>query len=272
MLSRIGFGLLVAALLGWSVFPLWYAFVTSFSIGTATFQPHYLPPGFDPTNYADVLNRGHLLRAMANSAAVAEVSVILILVLSLFAAYPFARIVFPRRRLLLLSVLATTLFPPVAVLAGFYELFRALHLYNTLAAVIVTYILVLLPQTLWLLTAYLRAIPVEIEDMAVIDGATPFVIVTRILLPLIWPGMIATGLLAFIIAWNEFLFAFTFTMTEEQRTAPVAIALLWGYTPHDTPWGSLMAACVLTTLPPIALVVLFQRRMVSGLGAWVDAE
>jgi len=119
----------------------------------------------------------------------------------------------------------------------------------------------------WVLTAFMRDMPREIEEAAVVDGASPFVLIWRILLPLMAPALVATGLLAFIAAWNEFLFALTFTLSSETRTVPVAIALISGATGYELPWGNVMAASVTVTLPLVVLVLIFQRRIVAGLTA-----
>jgi trehalose/maltose transport system permease protein len=124
-----------------------------------------------------------------------------------------------------------------------------------------------LPFTVWVLTAFMRELPVEVEEAAIMDGATPWTIVTRIFLPLMAPAMVATGLLAFIAAWNEFLFALSFTLSNSQRTVPVAIALITGASQYELPWGNIMAASVIVTVPLVVLVVVFQRRLVAGLTA-----
>ena len=124
-----------------------------------------------------------------------------------------------------------------------------------------------LPQLAWVLTTFVRDLPIEIEEAAIVDGATPWIIITRVFLPLMWPALATTGLLAFISAWNEFLFALTFTSNNEQRTVPVAIALLSGNSQFEIPWGHIMAASVVVTVPLVVLVLIFQRRIISGLTA-----
>ncbi|TIV16810.1 MAG: carbohydrate ABC transporter permease, partial [Mesorhizobium sp.] len=130
-----------------------------------------------------------------------------------------------------------------------------------------SYMIFTLPFTVWVLTTFVRDLPVEVEEAAILDGAGPWTILTRIFLPLLWPALATTGLLAFISAWNEFLFALTFTSTNTQRTVPVAIALLSGNSQFEIPWGNIMAASVIVTVPLVALVLIFQRRIVSGLTA-----
>jgi trehalose/maltose transport system permease protein len=117
------------------------------------------------------------------------------------------------------------------------------------------------------LTTFMRDLPIEIEEAAIVDGATPWVIITKVFMPLMWPALVTTGLLAFIGAWNEFLFALTFTLSGEQRAVPVAIALISGASSFELPWGNIMAASVIVTVPLIILVLIFQRKIVAGLTA-----
>ncbi len=265
--SKAGFAVFLTVVLVWSLFPLYYAGITSLSTDTELFVPHYWPHALYLGNFADLFGRTRLLTGIFNSVIVGAATLAISFAVSLLAAYPIACITFPGRRLFMFAVLATTMFPQVAVLAGFYELARALHIYNTLVAVVLSYVLLVAPFMLWLLTAYMRALPREIEDIAIIDGAPPLTILLKVFLPLLWPGMAATGLLAFIAVWNEFLFAFTLTLTEDVHTAPVALAMLGGQTPHDLPWGDLMAASVVLTLPVAVLAGVFQSKMISGLTA-----
>ncbi len=159
------------------------------------------------------------------------------------------------------------MFPQIAVLAGLFEMVRAFGLYNTLGSLILSYMIFTLPFTVWVLTTFMRDMPAEIEEAAIVDGATPFQIVWKVFLPLMWPALITTGLLAFIQAWNEFLFALTFVSSNETRTVPVAIALLSGSSGKEVPWGEIMAASVIVTLPLVVMVLIFQRRIVAGLTA-----
>src|SRR5205085_12039075 len=125
------------------------------------------------------------------------------------------------------------------------------------------YLVVTLPFAVSVLTTFIRDVPLQIEEAAIVDGATPWVIVTKVFMPLMWPALVTTGLLAFIGAWNEFLFALTFTSNNDQRTVPVAIALLSGATSFEVPWGNIMAASVIVTVPLVALVLIFQPKIIS---------
>lgn len=250
-----------------AIFPFYYAIITSFKTGTALFEVNYWPTQFNWQNYADVLSQGAFPRNILNSVLVATLTVAFALLLGVTASYALARVRFRGRTLLLLTILAVSMFPQIAVLAGLFELIRFIGIFNTPWALILSYTIFTLPFTVWVLTTFMRDLPVEIEEAAIVDGATPWVIISRVFLPLMWPAMVTTGLLAFIGAWNEFLFALTFTSSSTTRTVPVAIALLSGASQYETPWGIIMAASVIVTVPLIVLVLIFQRKIVAGLTA-----
>jgi trehalose/maltose transport system permease protein len=265
--KNTAFYALVAIIIVVAVFPFYYAILTSFKSGTALFEINYLPKSFSFGNYADVLANDSFLRNLGNSLMVATCVVALSLLLAVTAAYALARVRFRGRALLLLTILSVSMFPQIAVLAGLFELIRWAGLFNTPLALIFSYMIFTLPFTVWVLTTFMRDLPVEIEEAAIVDGASPWVIITQVFLPLMWPALVTTGLLAFIAAWNEFLFALTFTSSNDQRTVPVAIALLSGSSQFEIPWGTIMAASVIVTVPLVILVLIFQRRIISGLTA-----
>jgi trehalose/maltose transport system permease protein len=203
---------------------------------------------------------------IANSLVVAGCVVALSLGLSAAAGFALSRYRFRGRRTLLLAILGVSMFPQIAVLSGMFELIRGLGLYNTRSGLVLADLVLTLPFTIWVMTTYMRELPRELEEAARIDGAKPWQILLRVFLPLLMPALATTGLLAFIAAWNEFLFALTFTL-DRARTVPVAISQLSGSSEHELPWGAIMAASVIVTVPLIALVLAFQRRIVSGLMA-----
>ncbi|TGQ46981.1 MULTISPECIES: carbohydrate ABC transporter permease [unclassified Mesorhizobium] len=267
IVKRTAFYLLVAVIVVVAVFPFYYAIVTSLKSGTVLFEVDYWPKMISFSNYRNVLTEGTFLRNLLNSLFVSSAVVAISLFLGVTAAYALARIRFRGRSALLFIILSVSMFPPLAVLAGLFELIRTFGLYNSLFALIFSYMIFTLPFTVWVLTAFVRDLPLEIEEAAIIDGATPWIIITRVFLPLMWPALATTGLLAFIGAWNEFLFALTFTSSNEQRTVPVAIALLSGSSQFEIPWGNIMAASVIVTVPLVILVLIFQRKIISGLTA-----
>lgn len=250
-----------------AVFPFYYAIMTSFETGTAIFRPNLLPESFSWDNYKAIFTRRGFIRSVANSVFIASITVGAALLLAVTASYALARVNFRGRGLLLMTILGVSMFPQIAVLSGLYELINLLGLYNKPWALVLSYTIFTLPFTVWVLTTFMRDLPVEIEEAAIVDGATPWVIITRVFMPLLWPALVTTGLLAFIGAWNEFLFALTFTISADQRTVPVAIALLSGASQQEIPWGPIMAASVLVTIPLIVLVLVFQRKIVAGLTA-----
>jgi trehalose/maltose transport system permease protein len=153
------------------------------------------------------------------------------------------------------------------VLSGMFELVSWLGIYDRLWSLSLSYMILTLPFTTWVLTTFMRELPKELEEAALVDGAKPLTIITKVFLPLLWPALATTGLLAFIAAWNEFMFAITFTLSNDRRTVPVAIALISGASRFELPWGRVMAASVIVTVPLVVLVLIFQRRIVSGLTA-----
>ena len=267
LFKSASFYALVMVIVVFSVFPFYYAIVTSFSTGSALFKVHYWPVAWDFSNYQTVLGGRTFPRNILNSIFIASVTVGFALLLAVTASYALARVRFRGRALLLMTILGVSMFPQIAVLAGLFELMRFLNLLNTPMALILSYTIFTLPFTVWVLTTFMRDLPVEIEEAAIVDGATPWVIITKVFMPLMWPALVTTGLLAFIGAWNEFLFALTFTQTEVQRTTPVAIAMLSGASIQEIPWGPIMAASVVVTVPLVILVLVFQRKIVAGLTA-----
>jgi len=261
------FFLLVAAIVLYAVFPFYYAILSSLKSGTELFRVDYFPLSWNFGNYVSVFRDNPFATNIWNSVLVAFSTVALSLFVGLTAAYALARIRFRGRGLLLMTVLGVSMFPQVAVLSGMYQLIRGLGLYNRLPALVLSYMIFTLPFTVWVLTTFMRDLPKELEEAAILDGASPWRILTRVFMPLMWPALVTTGLLAFIAAWNEFLFALTFTIDNEMRTVPVGIGLMSGASAHEIPWGNIMAASVIVTLPLVALVLIFQRRIVSGLTA-----
>ena len=266
LLRRSGLYALAAIITVYSVFPLYYAIVSSTKTGSALFRADLLPR-LNFGNYVAVLGQGVFLRNILNSVVVAVAVVAISLFVGLTASYALGRITFRGRKLLLLSILGVSMFPQVAVLSGLFELIRALGLYDSLPGLTLAYLIFTLPFTVWVLTTFIRDLPKELEEAAIMDGAGPWTIVARVFMPLLWPALVTTGLLAFIGAWNEFLYALTFTLSPEERTVPVAIALLSGASQFELPWGPIMAASVVVTIPVVGLVLVFQRRIVSGLTA-----
>jgi trehalose/maltose transport system permease protein len=266
-LRRAAFGLLVGAIVLFALFPFAYAVLTSLRPASELFEPARLPATLTLANYAAVFSEQPFGRNIVNSLLVAGAVVGVAMLAGTSAAYALARVRFRGRGLLLAAILGASMFPQVAILSGMFELVRALGLYNNPAGLALSYMVFTLPFTVWMLVTYLRELPRELEEAALVDGARPLTLVTKVFLPLLWPALATTGLLAFIAAWNELLFALTFVLSDEQRTVPVAIALISGASQFELPWGRVMAASVIVTVPLVLLVLVLQRRIVTGLTA-----
>ncbi|WP_437954523.1 carbohydrate ABC transporter permease [Sorangium sp. So ce119] len=268
---RVLFYLLVAAVVVFTVFPFVWAFVSSIKPDSELFTTpvRYWPDRVTLDNYRAVLEDGQFQTALLNSVIVAVSVTALSLAVGSLAAYSLGRFRFRGRSVVLYAVLAMTIFPQIAVLGALFEMINFFKLYNQLPALILTYLIFTLPFTVWVLTGFLKAIPREVEEAAYVDGATPWQVFTKIMLPLSVPGMATTGILAFIAAWNEFLFALSFTQTPDKRTVTYAIQAFSTATSglYEIPWGQTMAASVVVTVPLVVLTLVFQRRILAGLTA-----
>lgn len=266
---RVGFWFIIVLILFYTLFPFYWAFNTSLKNENEVFATAYLfSQNPSLRNYELVFQNERFVRGLFNSTLVAGGSTILALGVGSFAAYALGRLKFRGRLLMLYAVLAMTMFPQISILSGLFSIVTELGLFGSMSALIVTYPLITLPFTVWTLTSFFRGLPTELEQAALVDGATLFQTFYKILLPLTAPALVTTGLLAFISAWNEYLFALTFTVINPAaRTVPVAIALFSGQVSRQEPIAEIMAASVVVTIPLIALVLIFQRRIVEGLTA-----
>lgn len=268
-LSRVAFWLLLVVLAIYLVFPLLWAFNSSVKTEAelqrtpATFIPEN--PTWD--NYRAVFQNERFTRGLYNSVIVAVSTVALALMFGSFAGYAMGKLRFRGKTPMLYVVLAMTMFPQVSILSGLYAIITALDI-RAITAMVLSYMIFTLPFTVWVMTSFFRGLPNELLQSAQVDGATPFQTFYMILLPLTLPALVTTGLLAFIAAWNEYLFALTFTSIEPTaRTVPVAIALFTGTVARQEPFGEIMAATIVVTLPLLILVFIFQRKILEGLTA-----
>jgi trehalose/maltose transport system permease protein len=274
------FILLLIILLFYLLFPFYWAVVSSFKSPSELFQVPvgYLPQSFQVENYANVFRNDDFARGLFNSTIDSFSVTALSLILGSFAAYALGRLPFRGKATILYTILAMTMFPTIAIVGSLFTFVRNpcvvfggdcqnLSLFNTLWALIVTYLVFTLPFTTWVLTNFFKSLPHDLEQAALVDGATPFQTFYMVLLPLTVPAVVTTGMLAFIAAWNEFVFALTFTLDFNARTVQPAIAFFRGASEREIPWGNIMAASVVVTIPLIVLVLIFQRRIVDGLTA-----
>ncbi|MGR8953565.1 MAG: carbohydrate ABC transporter permease [Gammaproteobacteria bacterium] len=227
----------------------------------------FFPRDVSFDNYRAVFTDVQFPSALWNSVGIALIATLMSVILAMFAAYAIVRLQFPGKRAVLAGALAIAMFPPVAIIGPLFELWRHLGLFDTWAGLILPYMTFTLPLAIWTLSAFFREIPWDLDKAAHVDGATPFQVFRYVLAPLAAPGVFTSAILIFIFAWNDFLFATALTSTNAARTVPAAIAFFTGNSQFEQPTGSIAAASVVVTVPIVALVLLFQRRIVAGLTA-----
>jgi trehalose/maltose transport system permease protein len=262
---RVLFYLLVAAIIVFNLFPFVWALLSSFRPSSELFSTKLLPTQLTLAHYQAVFKDARFVAGLINSIIVAGCTVLIALGLGSLCAYALGRLPFRFKGPVLYLVLTMTMFPTIAVLSGLFVMLKTLSLFNTRQGLIVTYLIFTMPFTIWVMTQYFRSLPKELEEAAYVDGASPLKVFWDILLPLTVPGLVSTGLLAFIAAWNEFLFALTFTVTDTMKTVPVVISQFSGSSSFEQPWGSIMAGSMVVTIPLVILVMVFQYRIVEGL-------
>jgi multiple sugar transport system permease protein len=251
------------------LFPFYWLINTSLKTGADLSSANLVPPHPNLDNYSSIFHNGDFTDALRNSAVLSLTTTLIALVVGSFAAYALARLRVPMKFLLLAVILSITTFPPIAVAAPVYKLWTDIGLYDKPLSLglILPDLTFTLPLTIYILTSFFRQIPRELEEAALVDGATYFQTFRKVVLPLAAPGLVTAGLLAFIFVWNEFLFAITLTASANARPVPAAIAFFTGSSQFEIPLGTISAASVVVTVPLIVLVLIFQKRIVAGLTA-----
>jgi multiple sugar transport system permease protein len=258
-------GVLVLAV--FAVFPFLWMAVSS--VKTLR-ELHAVPPVWVPStltfdSYRRVLTQSNVPRYFVNSAVISLGSTGIALALAVFASYGFARFEFRGKRAAQAFVLAGQLLPTAAIIVPLFITLRYLDLVNTYLGLILVYTILTLPLSVWMLTSYFRAIPVELEEAAIIDGASRLGVLFRITLPLSLPGVVAIVVYAFVTTWNEFIFALVFAQDSHVKTLPIGLAEFT--TEFNTDWGAVMAASMVMTIPVALLFLALQRLFVGGLTA-----
>lgn len=270
-LERALFWGLLGIIVLYLIFPFYWAIRSAIVPDSVQFATPVVYWPADPTleNFRKVIASGQFRRAVLNSTIVAGSVTLLSLLVGALGAYALGRFSFRGRTPVRYVILSMTMFPSVSVLGGLHTFITQFGLYNRLGALVYSYLIFTLPFTVWVLMTFFRQLPRDLEEAAYVDGATPFQTFWHIMLPLSAPGLVTTGLLAFIAAWNEFLYALSFTQTPDKRTVTLAIFYFSPQTGggFEIPWGQMMAATVLVTLPLIVLTLIFQRRIIAGLTA-----
>ena len=255
--------LVLAVLVAFTVLPFLWTVVASLRPEADLFSSTMWPQRLTTAHYQALFTERDFLTPVRNSLIVASSTTLFCVIVGTLAAYALARLHVPGKQLILGFILAVTMFPQISIVSPLFLLLRTLRLIDTYPGLILPYMTFAMPLTVWLLVGYFRQIPIDVEEAARIDGASRFMILTRVVGPLALPGIATTAVLTFIYCWNEFLFALSFTLGADRQTVPVAIALFRGR--YQVPWGEILAAAIVATAPVAALVLLFQRRIVQGL-------
>src|ERR1700749_4033071 len=227
----------------------------------------FIPHHWTLHNYSDIFSQSVFTSALRNSIGIGLISTTLAVLLASSAAYAIARLDFPGKQVILAVALMVTLFPQVSLVGPLYNLWRQIGLFNTWVGLIIPYLTFALPLSIFVLSTFFREIPWELEQAAQVDGATPYQAFVKVIAPLAAPGIFTTGILVFMICWNDFVFASTLTSTNSAETVPAAIAAFPGASQFTEPIGTIAAAAVVVTIPVIIIVLVFQRRIVAGLTA-----
>ena len=229
-----------------------------------SWPPNWIPKTFQWQNFSDVWSGSYNLKTgFINSLTVASSTMIICIVLGSLAAYSLARFNFSGRTSFMFLILATQMFSPVVFVIPMYQIMKSLHILNTYICLILPNTAFALPMTIWLLTGYFKAIPPQLEESAMIDGCSRIKAIFKIILPIAAPGIISAGIFAFIIAWNDLLFAMTFITRSEMRTLPLMLTDIG--TAFEVYWHKTMAASVIAVVPVTLLFIGIQKYLVSGL-------
>jgi N,N'-diacetylchitobiose transport system permease protein len=257
-----------------AIFCLLWAFPVYWMVNTAfkprpevmTATPHFVPDHPTLDNFIDAVGQPQFLSNLRNSVIVVALTVAASIVLGIFAAAALSRFRFRGRRTIMVVILAVQMLPGAALLIPMFVMFNSLELLGTYAALVLAYVATVLPFSIWVMRGFFVAIPAEIEEAAYIDGASTWGVLTRVLFPLVAPGVISTSIFAFIAAWNDYLFAYTFMQDQSRYTLPVWLASFTN--PHlGTDFGGQMAASVLFSIPVVVFFLIIQRNLVAGMSA-----
>jgi trehalose/maltose transport system permease protein len=254
-------------ILVYTLIPVVWILSLSFKTPETIGDGRFLPSQWTWDNYDTVFSTGFFNAALRNSIGIALITTVLALAFASMAAYAVTRLDFPGKNAFLAGALAVSMFPAISIVGGLFNVWRNIGLYDTWLGLILPYLSFSLPLSIYTLSAFFREIPWDLEKAASMDGATPMQSFRRVILPLAMPGVFTAGILTFISAWNDFLFANVLTSTDASRTLPVALAFFRGASQFTDPSGAIAAGAVVVTIPILIVVLLFQRRIVAGLTA-----
>jgi multiple sugar transport system permease protein len=258
-------GLLIVV---YALFPVAWIVSLSLKAPSDIANGQFLPTDFSWVNYETIISGSAsdlFLPALRNSFGIVLIATAISCFLAMFAAYAIARLDFPGKKVILSTALAVAIFPVISIVTPLFNVWRQIGLYDTWPGLIIPYLSLTLPISIWTLSAFFREIPWEMEQAAQVDGATTWQAFRKVIVPLAAPGVFTTAIIAFFIAWNDFVYGIVLTSTEAARPVPAALGLFSGASQFEDPNGPIAAAAVVVTIPVVILVLLFQRRIVAGL-------
>ncbi len=257
----------VTAIVVFCLFPFYWLVSLSLKTGADLSSSSLLPPNPTLANYKSIFHNDDFIRALGNSVIISVVTTTLAITVGSFCAYALARLRFKGKFWILALVLSITTFPAIAIAAPLFRLWSDIGIFNTLIGLIIPNLTFALPLTIYILVSFFKEIPKDLEEAALVDGATHFMAFRKVVVPLAAPGLATAAILCFIAVWNEFLLAITLTSSPAARPVPAAIAFFTGSTQFEIPYGTITAASVTISIPLIVMVLLFQKRIVAGLTA-----
>jgi multiple sugar transport system permease protein len=263
--KSVGWAVAAVLIVLYTLVPVAWIVSLSFKQGDDINNKKFLPSEWSWDNYRTVFKTDLFKSALINSIGISLIATVLSVTLATFAAYAIARLQFKGKKLVLSLALAIAMFPTVALVSPLFDMWRSLGLYDTWPGLILPYMSFTLPLSIWVLSAFFREIPWEMEQAAQVDGATAWQAFRKVIVPLAAPGVFTAAILTFFFAWNDFVFGISLTATDRARPVPAALAFFTGESYFQQPTAAISAAAVVVTIPVIALVLVFQRKIVAGL-------
>jgi multiple sugar transport system permease protein len=266
--KKVTWWIVGAVIAFYCLFPIAWIVSVSLKAPSDLANKSFLPSAVTWQNYELILTGGAsdlFLPALRNSFGICLIATAISCLLAMFAAYAIARLDFPGKKLILSTALVVAIFPIISIVTPLFNLWRNIGLYDTWPGLIIPYLSLTLPISIWTMSAFFREIPWEMEQAAQVDGATTWQAFRKVIVPLAAPGVFTTAIIAFFIAWNDFIYGISLTSTEAARPVPAALGLFTGASQFEEPNGAISAAAVIVTIPVVLLVLIFQRRIVAGL-------
>ncbi|WP_144941035.1 carbohydrate ABC transporter permease [Kocuria salsicia] len=266
--QKIGWTVISIAVLVYALFPVLSILMTSFKSSSDLNSGKFIPTKFVTSNYEQIFvgeAKDLFLPALWNSIGISLISTFVAVVLATLCAYAIARLDFPGKKIVLTTALMVSMFPVISIVTPLFNLWRQVGLYDTWLGLIIPYLSLTLPISIWTLAAFFQQIPWDLDRAAQVDGATTWQAFRKVIVPLTLPGVFTTAIIAFFIAWNDFVYGIGLTSTAAARPVPAALAFFTGASQFEAPAGAISAAAIIVTIPVVLLVLAFQRQIVSGL-------